>query len=483
MTTLRLTILHCLMGMVSLFPFSQTLGQSGGYEASWGAGILGMSQNPAATTASVYTADFTVGALNISSGNNRFSTNAFAVFSPPSLFRSLGELSSSQPFTNDFQTRPYVTINNPEQEWNAYSNNKFIGPGGFWRLELDADWVERGLSRMTFSLWLERNETVAYTGIDESFIDPITAGLSSTQLGAYEASDDQFSLKYREWDALAINYGISLGRGNKLIHIAIGGKLLSAGSFMNLEIANGSISQNDVGEALLNASSVHFAYNPGFERGIGQGLDRRYKNFEYSWGVEGNIGVIYQALNYNREPTFEAGIGVQGIGAIQFWNLTNQTYTFEEDQVSSDDLMITQNQVSEFNRVLTSTSSSVVSEGPGITEQLPMSVTLHAKQRINSVLGLQIRAVGYQQYGSTDWHSNLRGTFCIERKGLSIYLPVSYQVGDVRTPYAGVYLAIKNSLVIGSEDILSNIFLSATRKGVTHSNLFLGLHFPIKKDY
>lgn len=460
-----------------------SFGQAGGYEASWGAGIFGMSQNPATTTASVYKANFTLGALNSSTGNNRFSTNNFGVFSPPSLFRSLGELSDSQPFTNDFQSKTYATINNPEQEWSAYSNNKFIGPGGFWRLELDADWVERGLSRMTFSLWLERNEAVAYTGIDESFVGPVTNGLSSNQLGAYEASDDQFSIAYREWDALALNYGLSLGRGNKLIHIAFGGKLLSAGAFMNLDIINGSISQNQAGEALLNAGSVHFAYNPGFEKGIGQGLGRRYKNFEYSWGLEGNIGVIYQSLNYNREPVFEGGIGIQGLGAIQFWNLTNQTYTIQEEEVSSSDLMISQAQVSEFNRVLSSAASTIISEGPGITEKLPISVTLHAKQRINSVLGLQVRAVGYQQIGSTNWHSNLRGTFCIERKDLSVYIPVSYQIGDQRTPYAGVYLAVKNRLVVGSEDILSNLFLSATRKGVTHSNLFLGLHFPLQKDY
>lgn len=460
-----------------------SFGQSGGYEASWGAGILGMSQNPAATTASVYKANFTLGALNISSGNNRFSTNSFAAFAPPSLFRGLGELSDSQPFTNDIQIRDYTTIATPDQEWNAHSNNKFIGPGGFWRLEMDPDWVERGLSRMTFSLWLERNETVAYSGIDESFVEPITNGLSSTQLGAYEARDDQFSITYREWDALALNYGVSLGKGNKLIHIAVGGKLLSAGAFMNLDVVNGSISQNGAGESILNASAVQLSYNPSFEQGIGQGLDRRYKNFEYSWGLEGNIGVIYQSLNYNREPVFEGGIGIQGLGAIQFWNLTNQTFTFQEEQVTPSDLIISQDLVSEYNRVLSSSATSVVTEGPGITERLPMSVTVHAKQRINSVLGLQIRAVGYQQTGSTDWHSNLRGTFSIERKGLSIFLPVSYQVGENRTPYAGVYLAIKNKLVIGSEDILSNLYLSATRKGVTHSNLFLGLHFPLQKDY
>lgn len=472
------------LNFIIIFSFPLcSIGQSGGYEASWGAGILGMSQNPAATTASVYKANFTLGALNISSGNNMFSTNNFGAFSPPSLFRSLGELSDSQPFTNDLQVREYTAIDNPGKEWNASSNNKFIGPGGFWRLELDADWVERGLSRMTFSLWLERNESVAYTGIDESFVDPITKGLSSDQLGVYEASDDQFSITYREWDALALNYGVSLGRGNKLIHIAVGGKLLSAGAFMNLDVVNGSISQNGAGEAILNASDVQFAYNPSFEQGIGQGLNRRFKNFEYSWGLEGNIGVIYQSLNHNREPVFEAGIGIQGIGVIQFWNLSNQTYSFQEEQVSSNDLVISQNLVSEYNRVLSSTASSVVTEGPGITEKLPTSVTVHAKQRINSVLGLQVRAVGYQQIGSTAWHSNLRGTFCIERKGLSIYLPVSYQVGENRTPYAGVYLAVKNRLVIGSEDILSNLYLSATRKGVTHSNIFLGLHFPLQKDY
>lgn len=468
---------------IYLFTPAFGLGQSGGYEASWGAGIWSMNQNPAATTASVYKGEFTLGMMNLSAGNNRFATNNFQDFFPSSLVRGLSDLSDSQPFTTDISHRPYVTLEDAPLRWNAGTSNKFIGPGGYWRLDLDADWVERGLSRMSFSMWLERSEVLKYSDIDESFVDPITRGLASSSLGTYSASDNQFSINYREWDALAINYGLSVGKGNKLFHIAFGGKLLSAGSFMDLNLQSGSITVNDLGEATINAKSIVLAYNPSFESGLGQGIDRRFKNFEYSWGVEGNIGLIYQSLNYNREPVFEAGFGVQGIGGIQYWNLNHQVFTFDNETVSISDLSINQPQVSEFNRVLTSSSTSSSQEGPGVTEKLPLSITLHAKHRINSVLGLQIRALSYQVYGSTDWNTNLRGTFCIERTGLSFYLPVTYQIDETRSPHVGLYIAIKNGLIIGSEDVLSNLYLSATRQGVTRSNLFIGLHFPIKKDY
>lgn len=464
-------------------PTSFAFGQAGGYEASWGAGIWGMNQNPAATTASVYRSEFSLGFLNMSAKNDRFQTNSFSDFFPAGLVRGLADLSDSQPFTTDLSQGSYSLVADPGREWNASTTNKFIGPGGYKRLDLEADWVERGLSRMAFSLWLERSEVFALNGIDESFVDPVIEGLASPNLGAYSADDNQFSIQYREWDALALAYGLSLGKGNKLFHIAIGGKLLSAGSYMDLQVYDAAIEQDASLATILSADSVSFAYNPSFEQGLGQGINRRFKDFEYSWGVEGNIGLIYQSLNYNREPVFEAGIGVQGIGAIQFWNLTSQTYGYDAEVVTPSDLLVSQPVVSEFDRVLSTTATSSVTKGPGVTERLPLSITAHAKQRINSALGLQLRAVTYQNYGSDAWQANLRATFTIERKGLSFYLPVSYQLGAIQNPTTGLYIAISNGLVIGSEDLLSNLYLSATRRGVTASNFFVGLHFPINKDY
>ncbi len=457
-----------------------------GYEASWKAGLLAADQNPAAIAQSPYQREIVLGAVNLTARNNLFQTDEFTSFLPYVLFEDLHPDYQSLAFGTGINSSDFYTRD--EDSWYASRQSTAQVLGVNLRIS-NPNWIERGLARGVISFGFERTELFQISDVDAPLAQAYANNFGVT--GNPRVSDDFFELRASEWNAMTLNLGVSIGRQKKLLHVVIGGKLMSAGPFMQLQAHNNLFTFGPGNTFSMSSDSIRFAYNPSFNRASSPSTGRRFLDFENSWGVAGEIGVIYQIFNYDRDPYLEIGASIQDIGAIQFWNLNHHSYRI--NNISTDAPNRNNPQTAE---VLNSTFSTLAAEevalGDGITERLPLRITAHAKYRVlKSKLNIHLRGEARQSWiTNATWETLIRGTLSWETKMVSIFVPFTYSQlmfstspAITREPELGVFISFGEIFMIGSNDLLSSAFYSATRKGVTSSNLFLGLRIPVKSDF
>jgi hypothetical protein len=448
------------------------------YEASWRAGLMAVDQNPAAIVAAPHRGEFLLGSLNLSAQNEGFETNELSIFAPPMLLRNLSNSLDSLTFLSHIQQAGYRPT--ASDEWSAHSYARAQGPSALWRLKTNPDLVERGLTRRVFSFRLERLESVQIQGVDAGLAQAYAQNFGGAQLLSTQVSGESFSLQVREWDALALDFGISLGRGNHLFHLAGGAKALSAGSFLDVRMYGSEWEFGDNNDLILAADSVVLAYNPSYAAAAAPGGQRRFNNYEHSWGIAGEVGIIYQRMNYEREPSLEIGASAQGLGRIQYWNLQHHRYTVPSQTISLG-LLQAPLGVEALQTELAKVANQEETRADGVTESLPIRLTAHGKIRLRKALGIQARADLVQFQAGGDWQTRYRATLCIEKEKTGFYFPLSS--GQDWNPQLGFLFSWGDVLIVGSNDVLSNLFASITRAGVRQSHIFAGLHFPIKKDF
>ncbi|MEM7656547.1 MAG: DUF5723 family protein [Bacteroidota bacterium] len=446
-----------------------------GYEASWRAGLSAQQQNPASATASPYRKEIMFGGLSLAASNNLFSTNVPTQFVPSLLVQQLGMGVRGLPYLTNLRGLDGPAAN--EGPWNASHQTTIMGPGASWRLKTDPDWVERGLSRRVFSLRLERHEMSQINDLDASLIQPVLHGLSSDSANWENQS---FQLSHREWDALAGGFGLSWGRGNHLVHLGLETKLLSAGSFMEANVHALSADQEADRQLLISADSIQLRYNPSFAEASRPGGQSRWGDFEYSFGYEVAIGLIYQHINYNREPKLEIGASVQGIGHLQYWNLTSSRYQLDKEILAPEELDAFTLGAEQANLLLQRLDSNAQLGVNGQRVNLPLRITSHAKYRLSDKWGIQVRADAIQ-LNPREWETFLRATLCWEKGKWGFFVPVS--ASSQADPAVGAYLSIGEVLVLGSNDLLTNLVTSANRQGVTHTHFFAAFRIPLQKEY
>ncbi len=458
-------------------------GQSA-YTASWKAGLWGTTLNPATLATSPHKVALSIGSLDVHAQNNLFEANRLNVFGPQQLVGDLFGGLENLTFMTDVASGAYYPLSTPK--WSARHETRAQLLGVQFR-KVNPDLLERGLTRMTFGVRWERNELLMIDEVGAGLAEGYVEGFSS--LGATELETDNFSVRKRSWDALALNYGVSLGKGKNLLHIVIGAKLLSAGSFLDFEAFGSKFSFATNDELVLQSDSVRYAYNPSLEGAFSSGGARRFDQFEYSFGVAGEIGLIYQVKNLSRTPALEFGVALKDVGLIQYWNLTDRTYLIPPTTQSYLPGH-TLTSAAELTQVLTTVADTSLKRGELTQETLPLHVTLHAKARLwRSKWNLHIMGNFRQDWGQSTWQPWARATLTYESKRLSVFLPVSINPQAPRAimrawqPWMGCYVSVGDVLVLGSEDLLSNLYTSATRKGVRGSQVFLGLRIPFKSDY
>lgn len=457
------------------------------YEASWRAGLMATSQNPASVVAAPFRYEILLGSADLYAQNTLFETNDLQRFLPNNLLTNLVNQPNNLFLFTGIQTPPFYA--NQADNWYASNLHRIQGPGIAWRIKSNPDMMERGLARMAFSIRVERNELIQLNDMSRELAQAFVNGFPASP--AEQITDDRFELRVQEWDGLALSYGLSLGRGNKLLHLAIGGKLLSIGNFMEFQAYNTTVGLSSGNAVSLQSDSVVFSYNPSFARAVSaQGNPlRRWNNFEYSWGVLGELGLIYQVLDYQRQVRFEIGASVQDVGAVQFWNLNRTSYRLEATEVTRDDIAAsTEAGVDGIDMLLDSLGTDTAFLGSGVTERLPLILTGHAKLRIGQKWGLHLRGNFRRVTFESPWETLFRATLSYETKGLSFFLPVSSTLVlpspsalELR-PRLGLFLSLGDRLIVGSNDILTTMFYSSIRQGVAASHLFVGLHFPIKSE-
>lgn len=455
-----------------------------GYEASWKAGLFAIDQNPAVIVSSPQKGEFLLGALNLSAQNNLFETNDLEIFLPHTLFGNLtANLTNLAFITNTRQQGLYANANS---NWNASIVHRIQGPGGFWQLKINDNMKERGLLRIAASLRMERHELIQINDMDAELGKGYANRFASNQMTGISISDDFFSARMQEWDAGALSFGVQIGKGLNLINIAVGAKLLSAGSFMDFRAYGTQLQFEPDNRLEVQADSVSFTYNPSFASAANPFGRRRYGNFENSWGIVGELGIVYQVINQNRLPKFEIGVSIQDFGRIQYWNLSNITYQIPA-QTASYESFTSGFGVDLANRALQNLTIDTLHNATGITEQFPLLLTAHAKMNLGSKgWGLQFRGDFRRETVASSWQTFLRATLGYEGKKASIFFPVSTTLilpssSSIEwRPRVGVFLTLGDKIVLGSNDVLTTMFYSSTRQGVAASHVFLGLHFPVE---
>ncbi|MEO0584176.1 MAG: DUF5723 family protein [Bacteroidota bacterium] len=455
------------------------------FEASWKAGMLGVNQNPAALVSTPYQGGFMLGSLNLSASNNLFETNNVLQFSPLALGEGLLGPLRQLPFLTGLTQADFFA--NDAESWSAIGENQ-IQAVGFYVQSSNQDKVERGWQKSVFSLRLERNERYEISGIPAELAKGYVRGLE--EMNGVDEQTDFFEVKVREFDALAWNYGVSLGKGKNRLNIVLGGKLLSGSSFMDFRAYNSRFSFNGGKQVTLQADSFVYAYNPSFGSAFAPAGQRRFSNNEFSFGLVGELGVIYQVKNISQEPVWEVGLAVRDVGAIQYWNLRNTSFVVPQ-QTRSFEPITTLQGADLLDTGLASIAQTRETGPEGVTEALPLRVTAHLKLRLtnsaNSDAGwnVQLRGDFRKDESNPFWESFLRGTLSYESKKLSLFFPVSstlqFPSSDPIewTPRAGMYLSIGDVIVVGSNDILTNVYHAATRRGVAATHAFAGLRIPI----
>jgi len=475
------------------------------YEASWHAGMFGISQNPAAIAAASSRGEFLLGGINLSAQNNLFETDEIEQFFPT---RLLGGLSQG-PDSLAFLTDPAWEGFSPKGEgsWFASQQNQFQALGGFWRLETDPDWVERGIARRVFSLRLEREELIQINDVDNGLARAYAQRFNADALTGNSFEDDYFNIRVQSWDALAANFALSFGRGKNLLHFGIGAKLLSAGAFMDLKAYGNRLEFQGNNQLSLQSDSVIFTYNPSFERAVGNdqweypSIQRRYNNFENAWGVAAEAGLIYQIFNYDRQPVAEVGVALKNIGIIQFWNLNQTRYHLPETATNYDLFQSGQMGVDRVNNVLQTLADDTTVLSRGLSERLPLVLASHARFNLGKKgWGVHLRGNFLRTTIDAPWETLVRATLFYERrrqpedtdkkKGRwGIFIPVSSTLVlpspttiQLR-PRVGLFISYKKRLIIGSNDLLTTMFYSSIRQGVAATHIFIGAHFPIAPNY
>jgi hypothetical protein len=451
---------------------------------------MAASQNPASFVAGPHRYELLIGSADLSARTSLFNTNAPNQFLPylllPNLVASPGNLLL---FTRI--NHGDVTTSRADQ-WSASNQHRIQGPGFAWRIRVNPDWMERGLARMAFSIHVARHELIQLRGLDRELAQAFASGFAPSQVAGRTFTDDQFEVKVTEWDALALRYGLSWGKGKQLLHLAVGGNLLSVGNVMSFRAYQSQLSFGADQSLSLRSDSVSLAYNPSFARALSADGNpyRRWNHFEYSWGLSGEIGLIYQVTDYQRKTRFELGASVQNVGLVQYWNLTHTQYRVAPTTVSQawagSQL---QDGVAGIRTLLDSLATDTSNLGTGITERLPLILTAHAKLRIARQWGLHLRGNAQQLDSSAPWETLLRATISYEGDRWQLFVPLSTTLAlplagsPTLRPQLGIFISLKDRLVLGSNDVLTNLIYSSIRDGVTATHLFVGLHFPLKPEF
>ncbi|MEM9984126.1 MAG: hypothetical protein AAF804_03435, partial [Bacteroidota bacterium] len=438
-------LLLCLFSALSSMLWAQS-----GYEGAWSAGLIGMNQNPASLAAATSKRELLLGAIYVGASTDAIFSNHLGSVMPARGLRSVLNPAWDLPFfTLSPESLDQTNISSrPTAELRM--DTRIQGPAYRTRLNTGPNLIERGLQRQAFSVRTVRREQLWVRGLPVEWWRYQRSG---------QLLDQNFTLnahsfaRYEEWDALALNYAQSWGRGQMLLHWSIGGELRSMGAFFQASLNQASLQAAD-GWVDLSFTGLQIAHNPSFERSLDEEQRRRFRYFEHSWGVAGELGLLLQALDYDRKPKWEIGLAAFDFGARQIWNLSHHALDLEAGVLPTQAVEAAFEDPSDWVTLLHAAGADTIQLEAGIQENYPLRLVAHAKTRLGrSPWAVQLRA-DYQNFqpvlGRGLW---LNGMLSYEGRNLGIFIPVASQLdSDGRLwpsslPQVGLYLHLKDVFV------------------------------------
>ncbi len=469
-----------------LLGLSSSLWAQSGYEGAWSAGIIGMNQNPATLAAAPSKQEILLGAINVGTSTDALYSNHLGSVMPGrglrSVFSPTWDLAF---FTLDSESLTQTTFSDQPRA-GLQMDARIQGPAFRTRLKTSPNLIERGLQRQAFSVRSVRTERLF---IQDLPIDWWTYQQEGRLLNQnFDFSESSFA-RYEEWDAVALNYAQSWGRGQKLLHWSVGGELRSMGSFFQASVDQASLQAMSDGVD-LSFVDLQIAYNPSFELSLDEEQRRRFRYFEHSWGVAGELGLLLQALDYDRKPKWEIGLAAFDLGLRQIWNLDHHTVDLEAGRLSREDVEATLLNPSEWVGVLHAAGADTTQLGTGIQEYYSWRLVAHAKTQLGrSPWSVQLRADYQNLQPVLGRRLRLSGMLSFEKKNFGVFVPVSSQLGSegnlwpTSTPQVGLHLHLANVFVMGSNDVVSNLVRTAVRTGAQATHVFVGIQIYLEKDW
>ncbi|HVS96539.1 MAG TPA: DUF5723 family protein, partial [Puia sp.] len=202
------------------------------------------------------------------------------------------------------------------------------------------------------------------------------------------------------------------------------------------------------------------------------------KQSGHGWGVD--VGFVYEVKG--EDPSidkFRLGFSVTDIGSIRYTNSTNsQEYTLTANGANAQQFGIQkgENLSSYFNRLKTSGLVVVKGVAPMATVNLPTALHLNFDYQIYKRLFINgdilFNMVSTTSPTSPNYVSTATVTPRLEKKWISIYSPVSYNVNGQLNWGAGVRLG---PVFVGSGSVLSSLFKQRLQTADAH----IGLTIPI----
>jgi len=448
---IRKSIAFLLLTPLCLTAFSQSFI---GYGYDNYSGVNGVLLNPAVLADSRYKVNVNLFAISGLAGNNAYEMNRSDVFS----------LHFSKPNEN----HTYFKSKNADFKY-LYTNLDIIGPSATISLtRKDAIGIETRL----------RSMGNAYNMGDSLFR---LIGDGNPNYQNVNILNRSLQMKLNAFAEAGISYGRVIFKGPKdEMKLGITGKYLVGLGYGSL--SSGPIQINvDPNNNLVNLNAdVTAQYSGNLDNaGSGMGLSTLFgKQSGHGWGLD--IGFVYEVKG--EDPSINKlrlGFSVTDIGSIRYTNSANsQEYTLTATGQSAQQFGIQQGETlsSYFTRL--KTAGLVVTKGvaPMATVNLPTALHLNVDYQIYKRLFINgdvlFNMVSTTSPTSPNYVTTATVTPRLEKKWISIYSPVSYNVNGQLNWGAGIRLG---PLFVGSGSVLSSLFKQRLQTADAH----IGLTIPI----
>jgi outer membrane protein OmpA-like peptidoglycan-associated protein len=439
-----------LLTFACLTAFSQSFV---GYGYDNYSGVNGLLLNPGTLADSKFKVNVNVLAISVLAGNNAYEMDRSRLFG-----FHLSGLSEGDGF--------YKSTNTAYKYF--YANTDILGPSATINLT----------SRDALGL-ITRMRVM---GNENNLGDPLFRLTGQTDPAYYNVNIVNRSLQIRA-QALA-EAGVSYGRvlyksKTSEFKFGITGKYIAG-------LAYGSLSSGPVDlevdptNTILNVQADVTAQYSGNLDGFGNGesLSNIVKQRGHGWGLD--FGFVYELKG--EDPTEEKmrlGLSVTDIGSVNYVNSVNsQDYTVTATGANTNQFNLAKGNT--LNDYFTSlnTQGLIVSKGTAPTSQLHLPTALHLNADFQIYKRLYINADALLNMLATDnpvspsYTTTFTATPRLEKKWVSIYSPVSYNVDGQLNWGVGVRVG---PVFLGSGSVLSSLLKQRIQTADAH----IGMTIPI----
>jgi len=417
-------------------------------------GVNSLLLNPGMLAGSKYKVNVNLFSVSGLAGNNAYELDSKKLFS-----LKLNHLSEGDGY--------YKSANTATKY--AYFNTDILGPSAMFNIDRkDAIGI------------ITRMRTV---GNEYNLGNPLfqLMGTSNPSFQNIDIINRSLQTKVQGFAEAGLSYGrVLFDHGNKVLKIGITGKYIAGLAYGSVSSGQMTINIDPANNIGKLDGDVTTRYSSNMDNiGDGGSISKAFNKANgHGWGAD--VGFVYEYKPNGDVYKMRLGVSVTDIGSVNYTNSPNsQTYMITADGHNTSELMKQSGE--DFNQYFQrlQTDGLVVSKANGTTKlkaTLPTAVHVNADydvyKRIYINADVLLNTIANTNPISPNYVSTLTVTPRLEKKWVSVYSPVSYNVQGQLNWGAGVRLG---PLFVGSGSVLSDLL----KKRVQAADVHVGLTIPI----